>query len=69
MSRRCPTEQPYSREGMTSRQTIEALILSGIQRSANLGSFETFGDLFAECDRLMALVTFKDESDSEQVTP
>jgi len=68
MNRRYPTEQPYSREGMTSRETITALILSGIQRAANSGSFETYGELFAECDRMLALVTFNDESDDREVT-
>ena len=54
-------EQPYDKEDMTSRQKLTALILSGIQRSANYGSIDTYGDLFMECERFLNLVTFKDE--------
>ena len=55
--------QPYDYPHMTNREKITSLILSGIQRSANYGSINTYGELFDECQRMLDLVTFKDEEE------
>lgn len=55
--------QPYDRPHMTSRQKITSLILSGIRMDANRKLLKNWGDWFNECDRMLALITFKDEGE------
>ena len=57
--------QPYDYPHMTNKERITSLLLSGIQRSANYGSFNTYGELFKEVNRMLDLVTIKeDKSDT-----
>jgi hypothetical protein len=53
--------QPYDYPHMTNKEKITSLLLSGIQRSANYGSFNTLGELFKEVDRMLDLVIIKEE--------
>ena len=60
--------QPWDYPHMTSREKITSLILSGVQRSANHDTINTYGDLFREVDRMLELVTFKDEGDTNDTS-